>query len=282
MENNTIIEITQRKCSDKIQPIFAVGERFFVCATESKGNRNTLVVRHPKRKKSTIRCSSDRFSWKSITLDQLKEEKFKKESEESFNEIRKNFTFEEHMMIAFVPTIIAELAWIYAEKTLKYAADNRISETKKLCRAVKEVRAEYLDFMAKDLDRAHITHIQTQTNKFMEECSRDFTILWFTVNQELKKKFPDLCHIDMRTDAFISEIFCRCHYEHNKRMSDVIRKKLGHAQHAVNSPHLNKLHTCMDAFVSDGNGKSIEYNHHIELCIKIFEKNLNRIEFNLN
>lgn len=282
MENNTIIEITQRKCSDKVQPIFAVGERFFVCATESEGNRTTLVVRHPKRKKSTLRCSSDRFAWKSVTLDQLREEKFKKESEESFNEIRQNFTFEEHMMIAFVPTIIAELAWIYAEKTLKFAAENRISETKKLSRAVRAVRADYIDFMAKDLDREHITHIQTQSKKLMEECARDFTILWFSVNQELKSKFPDLAHLDMRTDAFISEIFCRCHYEHNKRMTEFIRDKLGHADDAVKHPHLDKLETCMDAFVSDGNGDSIEYNHHIELCIKIFEKNLNRIEFNLN
>ena len=45
----------------------------------------------------------------------------------------------------FIPLTAAEIIWDYVDKVLRYCADNRISQTIKLSRAVKTMHAAYED-----------------------------------------------------------------------------------------------------------------------------------------
>lgn len=45
--------------------------------------------------------------------------------------------------------------------------------------------------------------------RFMTENANDFTVLWFSVNNEIKKRYPDLTHQPMRTDAYIARALIR-------------------------------------------------------------------------
>lgn len=180
-------------------------------------------------------------------------------------------------MIAFVPLVISHLAWIYAGKVMKYCADNRISETVKLSRAVKHIRQGYLDSLRVDLDSAHIRRIEEQTEQFLTLYAHDFTILWWCVNGLYKKQFPEDIYTDMKMDAFISVLMCRFLVAHNKRMDRIIESKMGFAQ-SIKNPYMDKLETCMDAYCGN---QVIECNGNINACLRILGRNINEIEFSV-
>lgn len=169
----------------------------------------------------------------------FQEQKFKGQVKSDVRNMLETFTWEENMMIAFVPLVISHLAWMYADKVMKYCADNRIPETIKLSRAVKHVRQEYLDSLKVDLDAAHVRRIEEQTEHFFTLYTHDFTILWWCVNGRYKKQFPDCDLKDMKTDAFIGVLMCRFLVEHNKRMDKIIQAKMGNGQ-SIKKDHLQK------------------------------------------
>ena len=206
-------------------------------------------------------------------------------SEASFKELARRdaqtmldtFTWEENMMIAFVPLIISKVAWVYAEKVMKYCAEHKIPETVKLSRAVKHVRQEYVDSLKKDLDARHIHRIEKQTEEFFKEYTSDFTIFWYCVNGQYKKQFPDDIYKDMKTDAFLGVLMCRFLVDHNKRMDKIIEAKMGFAQ-SIKNPYMDKLETCLDAYCGN---QVIECDTNIKACLKVLEKNINEIDFEI-
>lgn len=206
------------------------------------------------------------------------EDRFKKQIKDDVHTMLETFTWKENMMIAFVPLIISHIAFIYADKAVRYCADNRIPETIKLSRAVKHIKQEYLNSLKQDLDARHIERINEQTEMFCEEYSYDFTILWFSVNGEYKRRFKDSSLNNMRTDAYISILMCRFLVEHNKRMDKIIEAKMGFAQ-SIKNPYLDKLETCMDAYCGND---VIENTPNINACMAIFKHNLDKIEFDVD
>lgn len=72
----------------------------------------------------------------------MTERQFKKLVADNTERMLETFTWEENMLIAFVPLIISKVAWVYAEKVLAYCAEHRLSEYKKLGRVVKMLRQD--------------------------------------------------------------------------------------------------------------------------------------------
>jgi hypothetical protein len=68
---------------------------------------------------------------------------------------------------------------------------------------------------------------------------------------------------------------------HNRKMDGLIAQKLGHCEHSVMKPAMDKLETCMDAYAGEM-GKYDFQNKDIILCINILRKNLEKIEFQLD
>lgn len=207
----------------------------------------------------------------------MTEKQFKESVRHDTDWMMKTFTFNENMMIAFVPLVISHLAWVYAEKVMKYCAEHKIPETVKLSRAVKRVRQEYVDSLKKDLDARHIQHIEKQTEEFFKEYTSDFTIFWYCVNSQYKKQFPGDIYKDMKTDAFLGVLMCRFLVDHNKRMDKIIEAKMGFAQ-SIKNPYMDKLETCLDAYCGN---QVIECDTNIKACLKVLEKNINEIDFEI-
>lgn len=181
-------------------------------------------------------------------------------------------------MIAFVPLIISHIAWLYSDKVLKQCAELRIPETLKLSRAMKHVKQEYIDSLKRDLDARHIERINEQTERFCKEYANDFTILWYCVNAEHMRRFPDDRLQSMRTDAYVAILMCRFLVEHNKRMDKIIEAKLGFAQ-SIKNPYMEKLEDCMGAYLGEN---VINDTPNIKACMRIFQRNLDAIEFNVD
>lgn len=207
----------------------------------------------------------------------MTEKQFKESVRHDTDWMMKTFTFNENMMIAFVPLVISHLAWVYAEKVMKYCAEHKIPETVKLSRAVKHVRQEYVDSLKNDLDARHIQHIEKQTEEFFKEYTSDFTIFWYCVNSQYKKQFPGDIYKDMKTDAFLGVLMCRFLVDHNKRMDKIIEAKMGFAQ-SIKNLYMDKLETCLDAYCGN---QVIECDTNIKACLKVLEKNINEIDFEI-
>lgn len=94
--------------------------------------------------------------------------------------------------IMYVPFVIAEIAWDYADTILDLAAMMRLHETKKLCRAIKETRKDY------DRDRYKIINNKWRESEtenmimFQETLSEFFSKVYKTYREKLMQKYSDL------------------------------------------------------------------------------------------
>ena len=210
------------------------------------------------------------------TMRPMSEASFKAIVRRDTQTMLNTFTWEENMMIAFVPLIISKVAWVYAEKAVKYCTDNRISEFKKLGRSVKELRQKYIDVLRLDLDYSHINRIETQTLQFMDECNYDLSILWYQVNQYIKTNAPDMPYDTMRTDAAVAVMMVRYLKAHNRRMDAIIASKMGQSN-SIDNPQMRSLEKLMMQYFP--NDFKLETNTNLDLCGKIFANNLSKIEF---
>ena len=210
------------------------------------------------------------------TMRPMNESNFKAIIRRDTQTMLNTFTWDENMMIAFVPLIISKVAWVYAEKAVKYCTDNRISEFKKLGRSVKELRQQYIDVLRLDLDYSHINRIETQTLQFMDECNYDLAILWYQVNQYIKTNAPDMPYDTMRTDAAVAVMMVRYLKAHNRRMDAIIAAKMGQSN-SIDNPQMRSLEKLMMQYFP--NDFKLETNTNLDLCGKIFAKNLSKIEF---
>lgn len=185
------------------------------------------------------------------------------------------FTREENLLIAYAPLVITELSWRFAFKTVELAAHYRISELKKLSRTVKMMfekqRGQYL----KDLKPLHIKQIETQTDRFMQLSSSDLTILYFSINNELKKKFPDLSYLDLRTEACRAMVMLKFHKEHQRKMDALIKERMGYVNHYATPIH-DALYDAMDAYADPA---TVDFSGHVATSMKILQKNIGQMDF---
>lgn len=271
LRTSTPIARKEHICAVCGKPI-AKGERYLNVAIKKGGK---LVCR-----KTHLGCSEKKEQPKVMPLAGLPmtEEMFKKSVHDDTLTMLETFTFEENMQIAFTPLIITEVAWHYAFKVLDYAAREHISETKKLSRAVKALREKYLSECKKDLDCAHIEKMEKASELFIKSCGNDFLIIFYSLNNELKRKWPDLEYLDMRVDAGIAIIMLQMLKEHSRRMDELMAKKLGGEVPAYRNPINESLRDCMDAYMSPAEFK---FEGNVRLSMQIIQKKFGQIEWNI-
>lgn len=278
-EVGALVEITARHCSDKVSPMLQVGKRFVVRSVTSLKNGTPVVeLAHPTRKNAVLRINKERFDWQVITVEMLYEEQAKKEIAEHASKLMSAFTLKEQINLAFVPLIFNHIAWVYAMKALQMSVEYRVGLLKKITRKVRELKLDYEREVAKDLDSQHQRLIEVETERFISEYQKDFTILYFSVNREFKKEMPTYPYDDLRTYAIISMLMIRFVDEHNKRMDGLIASRLGSFKESIRMPIMDALHSCMEAFAGDL-GKFDYSNPDIRLAMKVIGVDVQKIEF---
>ena len=247
-----------------------VGERYLNIAY----NRDRKMM----NRKTHFGCNENKQEKKIVTIPgvPVTEEQFKKNVHDDTLNMLQTFTFQENMNIAFVPLIITEVAWYYAFKVVKFAADNRIPETVKLSRSVKALREQYLSDCSKDLDRKHIDKMEKSAEEFVKLCQTDFLLLFYSLNNELKKQWADYDNLDMRTDACIAIIMLQLLKEHNRRMDKLMESKLGGKVPSYRNPINDKLLDLMDAYASPC---KLEFTGNVDTSMKIIRKKFDQIDF---
>ena len=276
-----VIEITARRCSEKQSPLIEVGKSY-ICKGMSTLKDGTTVVEiaHPKKKKATLRVNALRFDWQILTEEIKMERAFKEGVKQDTERMMKSFTQREHIQMAFIPLIFADLAFHYADRCRRYAADNRISILKKLGRAYDGLKRSYQDQVNKDLDIKHQRQVSHEMERFMSEYSKDFTIMWFSINNEFKREMPDYPYSDMRTDAICGIQMIDLLYENNKNMDKLIAERLKEKRQSIHDPKIDALRSILDAYAGEV-GKFNYQNQDVELSKKIILRRVNEIEFEI-
>lgn len=213
-------------------------------------------------------------------LEEQREKKFREECKKEVEEIQNNFSFAEHIYIAFVPLIFTHLAFFYGQRCRRYAADKRISILKKLGRTFDMVQTEYQNELSKDLDYKHRDNIKSETTRFMAEYQRDFQILWLSVNQEFKKVMPDYPYSDMRSEAICGMLMIDLYNEHNKSVDALISSRLGGCRNSVSNPKIEALYSILDAYAGEV-GKFDFKERNVQLAKTVILRRVQQIDFQI-
>lgn len=251
-EFGQVIEITNRKCSDKVQPNIKANVSYAVEGNDTlKDGTVVLLLHNPKDENRPYRINAQRFDWQIVTYEMVCERKFKEECQKNTKELVEKFTFAEHIYIAFTPLIFASLAFHYGMECRKYAANNRLSEYRKLSRAFDDVKDRYRNDLLKDIDDKHIKNIESDAQKVMQAYASDFIILRECVKRELFKKYPAEPHWNLRADAYCGMLMISVYKEHNKKVDALIASRLEGHKGTANNPLIEALYVILDAYSGD-------------------------------
>lgn len=148
----------------------------------------------------------------------------------------------------FISLTAAEVIWGYVDSTLKICADNRISVTLKLCRAIKAMRVTYNNFVEKSLDRQHRENVRETAKAFQQQNAYNLTVMRCTIANALNSKY---------------------------RGEAISLSALRIVPGVVSLPQVKDLDEIMEAFVAP---YELDLTQNVELCQKILARRLMEIE----
>lgn len=93
---------------------------------------------------------------------------------------------------AYVPFVIAELAWDYADTVIDYAVTLKQDYTKKLCREVREMRREYDSFRSPYIDALHRQSELENMYVFEDGVRENINLYLINLRGDLKREYPEL------------------------------------------------------------------------------------------
>lgn len=206
----------------------------------------------------------------------MTETQFKQKIHDDVKQISEAFTFEEHKQIAYTPLVLQHVAWDYAIRARRMAADLRISETKKLCRAVDEIHKQLLDTLAKDLDKKHRDRLLDAAKEWMTDTGNDQTILWLQVTQAYMTQRPEDGYRDLRVLAMCAILLAEWIFDYQEKIDVMVAERLHTELTPIPWPHLKGMVELMNGFIQD---MTIERNQQIETCMRVMTNRMNKIKW---
>ena len=96
------------------------------------------------------------------------------------------------MRFAYIPFVVFEVAWDYADSLINLAIIARRHETKKLCRAIRELRRRYQQFRSEFLDSQHLNSEERNMIYMQEIFSDFFGKVYYSFKNHCFKQYPNL------------------------------------------------------------------------------------------
>lgn len=197
---------------------------------------------------TTPLMASEKIDCTGFSVEQLREtiekkcgtveERFANSNRRFADRMAKEFGNEELSQIAFVPLILSHMVLNFTERAQDYGKYWHIPETKKLSRQLDAVRGKYNALVAVDLDKIHIDAVRTHTRQFMMANSSEIMNLRKAVKAEIQKRYPQMTHIEMRTDAYTGFIVAQMLRRHNTEMDELIASRLNVVETNIENPFL--------------------------------------------
>lgn len=152
------------------------------------------------------------------------------ETKEELSELLDQDTF---FRFGYVPFVIAEVAWDYADTTIDLAVLMRLSPTKKLCRCIRNLRNEYVNFKKKYFDTSHLDSETDNMELFIDELSKFFNERFHSYVDKLVDEYPDLNNDSkmLISEAYLCKFVLKALFKYmsyiNKKVEDIVRHPIG-------------------------------------------------------
>lgn len=157
------------------------------------------------------------------------------------------------MRFAYVPFVIANLAWDYADTVVSVAGMLNLTPVKKLSRAVRELKREYDIVRAPYIDDAH-RHSEEDNMYVFEDGVKDlFTLYLSNIDFDLKKEYPELSddHRKYVKAAYQCHIVLLALYRYVEMQKAKIEKIVRHTIGDVLPSSLRRLDILIVEFIGD-------------------------------
>lgn len=157
------------------------------------------------------------------------------------------------MRFAYVPFVVAQLAWDYADTIINVSSILKLDSTKKLCRAVRELKRRYDNVRAEFTNNAHLDSEVENMYVFEDGVSDLFSLYLKNIEFDLNSEYPQL---DSEYRSYLLAIY-QCHivlqsiYRYTEMQKVKIEKIVGHRIGDVLPAELRKLDILVMAFVGD-------------------------------
>ncbi len=153
---------------------------------------------------------------------------------------------------AYVPFVIAELAWDYADTVLTLSAMMKTG-AKKLCRAVRELRREYERERARFIDQAHKDSEVENMYVFEDGVKDIYTQMLVNVRCDLNSEYPSLDKdsVDLLTAVYQCDITLQSLILYTQQQTSKIERIVGHRIGKILPAQVYQLARLMPEFVGD-------------------------------
>lgn len=252
-----IIEITDRRCSDNLQPTIKVMYRYRVLGTDkTKQGKDVVIIKSHDNADKTHRINSSRFSWRILSPQEINELKVQAKRYEERNQFRKMFSEHEMAMLVYHPTMIEMLMWEFIELARQEAAYHKLAHLKKHSRTLTEIH------------NTDIRNIHRATSKYgnlynnLKECYsdwhnriyQDIVKLFYSVDNVIKRCCPDYPYHTIRTNALCAKIMLSVLIKHYEDTNKMVQEKNCNYSMLSLTDGVQKLPDILDAYIAD-NGK---------------------------
>lgn len=154
---------------------------------------------------------------------------------------------------AYVPFVIAQLVWDYADTILNMAALLRISETRKLCRAVRELRREYDRIRAPHIDAAHEASEVSNMYVFEDGVADITKQLLLNLRINLRSEYPELedDYMSYLIAVYQCDITLKSLLLYTRKQTEIIEKKIDRHVGHILPESVYQLNRLVIEFIGD-------------------------------
>lgn len=182
---------------------------------------------------------------------------------------------EEALRLAYIPVIITKLTLCYIDTVISHCVANRLPYNK-IVRELREYIKIYNNDIIGDIHKTSSDELKKLIGEFFDVNGRDMTTLWWVINQELKKKYPELDN----EYEFLTMVYMpitMLHYLLNvgKEIDAMLRRRLVGASGSINSGAIFGMLRCLEKMVSD---YKLETSSMVEIAVKVISRKVDAIE----
>lgn len=183
-----------------------------------------------------------------------------KEQEIKLSEILDSETL---MRFAYVPFVIATLAWDYVDTILTLSKMFGIKNVKPISRSVRQLKRDYDILRARYIDSIHSKSEENNMYVFEDGVNDVFKLYLVNIELDIKRKYPDLSEDYI---MYIKAIY-QCHivlkslYKYVEIQTKNVQNIVGHTIGDILPKELRKLDSLVMAFIDD---KSISKDFEIQ------------------
>lgn len=274
-----LIQIIERNCTDKVQSNIVVGKQYYATnADPLKDGTECLLVRENKDSKPH-RINAKRFKWKVIDLSQMQRQVQECNVTLQQEELSNKFSVNELAHQVIMPIVIYNLAIVYTERLLKELADNRIEQTRKLSRVMKDLIQQWRNMLDKNKANDPTNIVDHVADTLLREHSRPFAIFYYSVNSAIKKYSPFFAYPSISTYAIIALSIINYANKFLNGVSSEVKGAINGKQEYISSPIIDKLKTCIEASAGNIDIDSILKDENVSRNVEILHNSLKGIRF---